>query len=128
MALPGDLADEYKLLPAVASPAANYRSNFNCLVPKITGGGFTQSGTTINVSTTITHGLNPGDQVYIDFVAGQGTDATYTVVTVPDLTHFTVTAPSSVNQTQNGQVLFPLAAPAPDTLRQRFRSVGARSA
>jgi hypothetical protein len=49
--------------------------------------------------------------VYVDFVAGGPADGTYTVATVPDSTHFTFTVASSVNQTQNGQILWPLAAP-----------------
>jgi hypothetical protein len=88
------------------------RPSSSCLIPKITGGGWTQSGTTINVSTPVTHGLNPGDTVYINFAVNTGgTDGTYSVVTVPDTTHFTITAPNSANNTQNGQILYPLVAP-----------------
>ena len=87
------------------------RPTNNCIVPRITGGGWVQTGTTINMSTTIRHGLVAGDSVYVDFVAGGPADGTYTVATVPDSTHFTFTVASSVNQTQNGQILWPLAEP-----------------
>ena len=81
---------------AVVTPLANQRLTNNCLFPRITGGGWTQSGTTLTVSTPFTHGLNPGDAVYIDFALNTGgTDGAYTVVTVPDFTHFTITAPDT---------------------------------
>jgi hypothetical protein len=97
---------------AVMAATNNHRPNNNvATIAKITGGGFTQTGTTITMSLPVAHGLAPGDQLQIDFVAGTGTDGIYTVVTVPDLMRFTCTAPSSASRTDNGQVLFPLVAP-----------------
>jgi hypothetical protein len=97
---------------SVATDDPTVRPTNNCLIPKITGGGWTQSANTINISTPVTHGLNPGDAVYINFAVNTGgTDGTYTVVTVPDTTHFTITAPNSATRTENGQQLFPLVAP-----------------
>jgi hypothetical protein len=83
----------------------------NGMFPKWTGGGFTQSGTTINFSLTGNHGLNPGDNVLIDFPAGAGSDGQYVVGTVPDLTHFTVTSGASATQTVTSPTIFPLVAP-----------------
>ena len=95
----------------VDTPDGTARSTNNCLVPKITGGGYVQNSTNVTVTTPITHGLAPGDSIFIDFVAGQGIDGTYQVVTTPTWTNFTVIAPTAVNRTQNGQIMFPLAAP-----------------
>ena len=87
------------------------RPTNSCLIPKWTGGSFTQSSTDVTVSLTAAHGLNPGDNVYINFPAGYTADNQYTVATVPDATHFTIVAPAAVNTTQNGQTVFPLVAP-----------------
>ncbi len=83
----------------------------NCLMPKLTAGGYTQSSTTINLSFSGPHGLNPGDTVFITFTKGSAPDGQYTVVTVPDPKHFTVTAATSANQTQNGAIVYPLVPP-----------------
>jgi hypothetical protein len=96
---------------AVSHPLANARLTNNCLISKITGGGYVQNAATINISTPINHGLNPSDSVYIDFTQNYGTDGLYTINTVPDASHFTITSPLSANQTQNDQVLFPQVAP-----------------
>jgi len=96
---------------AVTTSDTHSRPTNNCFLPKLTGGGFSQAGTTLTMSPGIVHGLNPGDSVYINFSTG-GTDGNYTVVSVPDPTHFRVTAASSVNQTGNGQAIYPLVAPS----------------
>jgi hypothetical protein len=98
---------------AVTTSDTHTRPTNNCFVPKLIGNspsGFSQTGTTLTMSPGMVHGLNPGDSVYINFSTG-GTDGSYTVVSVPDPTHFTVTAASSVNQTGNSQAIFPLVAP-----------------
>jgi hypothetical protein len=94
----------------VATADPTVRSG-NCIVPKLTAGGYTQSGTTINVSISGNHYLKVGDLVYIHFTAGTASNGQYTVATVPDATHFTVTAATSANQTQNGLLVYPLQAP-----------------
>jgi uncharacterized protein (DUF1800 family) len=85
----------------------------SCLYPRLTGGGFVvQNRTNCTVATTLMHSLNPGDLVYIDFnSANSPPDGEYQVVAVPDPTHFTVTVPTSNNQTQNAQATTPLQLP-----------------
>jgi len=45
----------------------------NCLIPKLSGGGYTQRGTNITISIAGTHGLNVGDIVYVNFMSGSAT-------------------------------------------------------
>ncbi|MGA2244695.1 MAG: DUF1800 family protein [Verrucomicrobiota bacterium] len=83
----------------------------SCLLPKLAVGGYTQSGTSIVISTSGPHGLVPGDSVYINFTSGSATNGTYQVASVPDLTHFTVTTTKSANQNQNSLAVYGLQAP-----------------
>ena len=84
----------------------------NCMLPRWTGGGYTQSRTNITFYTPFPHGLSPGNSVFVNFTAaGSPADGIYQVNTVPDATHFTVIAASSANLTQDGQVLYPLVPP-----------------
>ena len=83
----------------------------NCLLPKLAVGGYTQVGTNITVSTTGPHGLLPGNNVYINFTSGTAVDGQYTVVTVPDATHFTIISPNSKNQNDNSLSVYSLVAP-----------------
>ncbi|HVM46787.1 MAG TPA: DUF1800 family protein, partial [Candidatus Acidoferrum sp.] len=84
-----------------------------CVMPKLTGGGFVVSSkTNLTYSTSMPHGLNPGDTVYINFsAAGSPADGQYQVLSVPDATHFTTVVPSVSNQTQRNAIVFPLVAP-----------------
>jgi hypothetical protein len=83
------------------------------LIPKLTGGGFIVTNhINVTFSTALPHGLNPGDQVYVNFTqAGSPADGQYQVVSVPDPTHFTFTVASANNQTQNNATVFPLVPP-----------------
>jgi hypothetical protein len=83
----------------------------NCLMPKLSVGGYTQVGTAITISTTGPHGLAPGNSVFINFTSGSAVTGTYTVVSVPDLTHFTVTAATSKNQDEDSLSIYPLVPP-----------------
>jgi hypothetical protein len=83
----------------------------SCLMPKLSVGGYTQTGTNIVISTTGPHNLFIGDSVYINFTSGSAVDGTYTVTAVPDATHFTVTTTNSASQNQNSLSVFPLQAP-----------------
>jgi hypothetical protein len=83
----------------------------SCLLPKISVGGYTQTGTNIVVSTTGPHGLVPGNNVYIDFTLGSAVTGTYTVASVSDPTHFTVTTTNSANQNENSLTVFSLDPP-----------------
>ena len=74
----------------------------NCLLPKLSAGGYSQAKTNITVSISSgPHGLNPGDSVFIHFTSGSAVSGQYQVVAVPDATHFTVYATNSANQTYN---------------------------
>jgi hypothetical protein len=110
------------LYQVVAVPASTYFTvaaldsamrTGNCLFPKLTGGGFVvQNKTNVTVVTSLAHGLNPGDNVYLNFTqAGSPTDGQYPIISVPDATHFAVIVPSTNNQTQNGLTTYPLVAP-----------------
>ncbi|HWF19489.1 MAG TPA: DUF1800 family protein [Verrucomicrobiae bacterium] len=94
----------------VAAIETNTRSG-NCLLPKISAGGYTQTGTTILISTSGNHGLVAGNNVYINFSSGTAVDGTYTIATVPNPTHFTITAGTSANQNQNILTVYSLTAP-----------------
>src|SRR5207244_3754434 len=84
----------------------------NCLFPKWTSGGYVQSGASINFSLGNNHGLNPGDSVWINFPVGAiSSNGQFTVVSVPDSTHFTISSAQSGSQTDNGISIFPLVAP-----------------
>ena len=84
----------------------------NCLMPKLTGGGFTQVRTNVTVDTALMSGLQPGDTVFLYFTAaGSPASGQYQVVTVPDATHFTVIVTNSATRTLNGLTAFPLVPP-----------------
>jgi hypothetical protein len=84
----------------------------DCLLYKLTGGGFTQAGTNVTVSTALAHGLVPGNNVYIYFAApGSPGSGQYQVLTVPDPTHFTILVGFSANQNQNNMTIYPLLPP-----------------
>ena len=52
-----------------------------------------------------------GNSVYIEFTTGTGTSGTYSVVAVPDATHFTISSTVSKNQIQDGLAVYGLQAP-----------------
>lgn len=84
-----------------------------CVMPKLTGGGFVVSSkTNLTYSTSLAHGLSPGDNIYLNFTAaGNPADGQYQVLSVPDATHFTTLVLSNANQTQSSATVFPLIAP-----------------
>jgi hypothetical protein len=83
----------------------------SCLLPKLSVGGYTQTGTNIVVSTTGPHGLVVGDSVYINFTSGTAVDGTYLVTGVSNATHFTVTTTNSANQNDNSLTVYSLDPP-----------------
>ncbi|HEV2455019.1 MAG TPA: DUF1800 family protein, partial [Verrucomicrobiae bacterium] len=83
----------------------------SCLLPKLSVGGYTQTGTNIVISTTGPHGLVPGNSVYINFTSGSAVSGVYVVASVSDATHFTVTTTTSKNQNQNSLSVYSLQAP-----------------
>ncbi|HMP84816.1 MAG TPA: hypothetical protein PKA41_19150, partial [Verrucomicrobiota bacterium] len=87
--------------------------NGNGLFPKYTGGGYVHHQTNVTFSTTLEHGLNVGDPVFVNFNASPSPpDDVYVVNTVPDATHFSIIVTNTANnRTDNGQTLLPLVAP-----------------
>jgi len=97
---------------AVMTPDANARLTNNCLIHRITGGGFTVSGnTTVNYSTPFPHGLTVGNNVRVVFAAGGPSSGQYQVTSVPDAKRFTFSVPSTGNGSQNGATVYPLIPP-----------------
>jgi uncharacterized protein (DUF1800 family) len=94
---------------AVATPATAPFTG-TVMMPKLSGPGFVQSGTTITVTMT-NHGLVNGNQVLIDFPSGTAANGVYTVSAVVDASHFSVTSGVSANQTQGTTTIYPLVAP-----------------
>ena len=73
---------------------------------KLFGGTYTQSGTTVTISSN-GHGLSTNDEVYFDFLAGNGVDTTKQV-TVVDANTFTFTADASATQSSAENVNYAL--------------------
>src|SRR5258705_7887926 len=89
-----------------------FGTNGACLLPKLTGGGFNVSrSTNLTVTTTLAHGLNPGDSVFMNFSTSPPADGQYQVVAVSNPTNFTIISPSTSNGAQNSQTVFPLISP-----------------
>ena len=97
-----------------------------CVMPKLTGGGFVVSSkTNLTYSTSMPHGLNPGDYVYINFTAaGSPADGQYQVLTVPDATHFTTIVPIGQQPDPERRDGLPARGSAAAPLRQRPGPVG----
>ena len=83
----------------------------SCLLPKLSAGGYTQTGTNIVITTSGPHGLVVGNSVYINFTGGTATSGTYQVAAVPNATHFTINTAKSANQNQNSLSVYGLQAP-----------------
>ena len=86
----------------------------SCLLPKLSVGGYTQTGTNIVISTTGPHGLVAGDSVYINFTSGSAVAGIYEVAGISDPSHFTVTTTNSANQNQDSLSVYGLQAPVLD--------------
>jgi hypothetical protein len=83
----------------------------SCLLPKLSVGGYTQTGTNIVISTAGPHGLVAGDSVFINFTSGTAVSGIYVIASVPDPEHFTVTTTTSKNQNENSVSVYGLQAP-----------------
>lgn len=95
----------------VGTADATARSG-SCVMPKWTGGGYTQTRTNVIVYTAFPHGLSPGQSVFIHFnAAGSPSDGVYLVNSVIDATHFTFISSKSASLTQDSQTIYPLVAP-----------------
>ena len=73
---------------------------------KLYGGTYTQSGTTVTVSSN-GHILNTGDEVFFDFLAGNGVDTTKTITKIDGDT-FSFTADASATQSTAENVNYAL--------------------
>jgi hypothetical protein len=73
-----------------------------------------QSTNDVTVSIAGNHGLNAGDNVFILFPSGGPPSGQYTILSVPDLTHFKIQVTSTGNFAANGQTVYPLV-PAPSS-------------
>ena len=83
----------------------------NCLLPRISASGYTQSSTNLTVSCAGPHALIVNETIYIPantvlIPAGQ-----YVVKTIPDPLHFTIVLTNNVG-TQSGFTLYPLDPPS----------------
>lgn len=83
----------------------------NCLIPKLSAAGYSQSKTNITISIFGTHGLSVSNSVYIHFTSGTATNGIYQVTSVIDPSHFTIISGNSVNQTFNSLTVYSLAPP-----------------
>jgi hypothetical protein len=84
------------------------------LVEELTGGYTSVSGPSGLVDTlftTVNHGLNPGDPVFIIFPSAPAATGTYAVLSVPDEMHFTIGAGSAAGTYQDKDSIYPLAPP-----------------
>jgi uncharacterized protein (DUF1800 family) len=87
----------------------------SCIYPKWTGGGFTQSGSNVTVTTTGPHGLAVNRNVYIDFPDGmESPDGVYRIMAIPGPTRFNVISSALADRTEVDPVVLPLS-PAPLT-------------
>jgi hypothetical protein len=64
-------------------------------------GTYSQSGTTVTVTTATAHGRLAGYLVYIEITSGNGIEGTYTITTVPTANSFTYTANTSLTTSGN---------------------------
>jgi len=94
----------------VSTPDAAVRSG-NCILPKVTASGFTQSGTVATVVFSGPHGLTINESLYVNFPTLVPPDGQYQVATIPDATHLTINLTTSSNQTQGSFNLYPLNQP-----------------
>jgi uncharacterized protein (DUF1800 family) len=83
----------------------------SCLLPRLSVGGYTQTGTNIVISTTGPNGLVVSNSVFINFTSGIATNGVYQVQSVLDPMHFTVYALNSKNQNENSLSVWALQAP-----------------
>jgi uncharacterized protein (DUF1800 family) len=84
----------------------------NCLLPRLSVAGYTQSSNSITIITIGPHALASGDSVFINFTSGSDASGIYKVASVPDATQFVVTSSVSASQDEDGLSIYPLVAPA----------------
>lgn len=78
--------------------------NGTALVPLVST--YTQSGTTITITTPVAHTLTVGTKIDVKFTSGTAASGVYTVATVPTGTTLTVTSTTSATTSGNVTVHF----------------------
>ncbi len=97
----------------------------NCSQMTIASNGATESGTTVTITTTKTHGFKAGQFVQIQSVPVSGYNGTFVIVSTPTGTTFTYTDPTSALATASGgtaQNLPHEVVPADATVNNEVRS------
>lgn len=90
----------------ITAPDSATRASSPCLLVFYKG-GYTQSGTTITITTTANHGLVTGNNVYLDFspVTGSTSNATDGMYTVTVLNELQFTVTHATTATRSGTVV-----------------------
>jgi hypothetical protein len=100
-------SSSFNIASATAMSAAG-----SCVMPKLTGGGYTQSQSNVTFVTSYPHGLNVGQRAYFYFGAdGTPANGVYAINTVPDAMHLSITVTNATRNTDDGQTIYPLAPP-----------------
>lgn len=73
---------------------------------KTVDGTYSQSGTTVTVTTASDHYYEVGSRVTLDFTSGSAVDGAFVIATVPSTTTFTVTASASATNSGNITVTY----------------------
>lgn len=94
-------ADARAILAANNVYACRAWVNFDGTANSSQSGTYSQSGTTVTVTTSTAHGLAANNNVYLDFTSGTGTDGNFTVTSVTSATVFVVTHSVSVTTSGN---------------------------
>ncbi|MGA2103461.1 MAG: di-heme oxidoredictase family protein [Candidatus Sulfotelmatobacter sp.] len=97
----------------------------NCSQMTIASNGATESGTTVTITTTKTHGFKAGQNVQIQSVPVSGYNGTYVILATPTGTTFTYTNPTSALAASGGgtaQNLPHEVVPADATVVNQVRS------
>ncbi len=94
----------------ISTPDFATRSG-SCLLPKISTGGFVQTGTNVTVSCAGPHGLVTNETIYIPANTVLLTPGQYQVAGIPDPLHFTFYVTNSASLTESGFNVYPLGPP-----------------
>mgnify|MGYP003111618375 CR=1 FL=1 len=101
-------AGRIKSVPTSTTDRINLDSDVttNLYGSKTISGTYSQSGTTVTVTTTSDHYYEVGSRITLDFTSGSAVDGAFVVATVPSTTTFTVTASASATNSGNVTVTY----------------------
>jgi hypothetical protein len=94
----------------VATPDNAIRTG-NCLFPRITASGYTQSSTNVTVFCSAPHGLATNQTFFVNVNTILIPPGQYQVKTIPNANQFTFNPTNSQSTTQSGFNLYPFGAP-----------------